>query len=110
MCAYDRPESTGVIGAGVYILLLALFAPLPYYDHIVRASNSTATASNAFPTVAGDVGVDFPHHSLTSYMASLLSLLIAAFLGFLDDVFDIRWRYKIPIPSESSAADTLKQI
>jgi UDP-N-acetylglucosamine--dolichyl-phosphate N-acetylglucosaminephosphotransferase len=24
--------------------------------------------------------------------------LIATILGFLDDVFDIRWRYKIPIP------------
>jgi len=28
----------------------------------------------------------------------VLSLLIATILGFLDDVFDIRWRHKLPIP------------
>jgi len=35
---------------------------------------------------------------LSVYLSSLLSLLIATMLGFLDDVFDIRWRHKIPIP------------
>lgn len=32
------------------------------------------------------------------YLSSIISLLIATFLGFLDDVFDIRWRHKLPIP------------
>jgi UDP-N-acetylglucosamine--dolichyl-phosphate N-acetylglucosaminephosphotransferase len=32
------------------------------------------------------------------YLSSLLSLLVATLLGFLDDVFDIRWRHKLPIP------------
>lgn len=32
------------------------------------------------------------------YLSSLLSLLVATMLGFLDDVFDIRWRHKLPIP------------
>ncbi|KAG5638249.1 hypothetical protein H0H81_001018 [Sphagnurus paluster] len=36
--------------------------------------------------------------SLSVYLSSLLSLLIASMLGFLDDVFDIRWRHKLPIP------------
>ena len=35
---------------------------------------------------------------LSVYLSSLLSLLIATMLGFLDDIFDIRWRHKIPIP------------
>ena len=35
---------------------------------------------------------------LSVYLSSLLSLLIATMLGFLDDVFDIRWRHKLPIP------------
>jgi UDP-N-acetylglucosamine--dolichyl-phosphate N-acetylglucosaminephosphotransferase len=35
---------------------------------------------------------------LSVYLSSLLSLLIATMLGFLDDVFDIRWRHKVPIP------------
>jgi UDP-N-acetylglucosamine--dolichyl-phosphate N-acetylglucosaminephosphotransferase len=32
------------------------------------------------------------------YLSSLLSLLMATILGFLDDVFDIRWRHKLPVP------------
>ena len=40
----------------------------------------------------------FPHYQLSVYLSSLLSLLGAAMLGFLDDVFDIRWRHKLPIP------------
>ena len=35
---------------------------------------------------------------LSMYLSSLLSLLIAAMLGLLDDIFDIRWRHKVPIP------------
>lgn len=31
-------------------------------------------------------------------MTSLLSLLTATMLGFIDDLFDIRWRHKLPIP------------
>lgn len=32
------------------------------------------------------------------YLSSILSLLVATLLGFLDDVFDIRWRHKLPVP------------
>ncbi len=46
--------------------------------------------------------VDFPHHELATFLSALLSILAAVMLGFLDDVFDIRWRYKIPIPIISS--------
>ena len=35
---------------------------------------------------------------LAVYLSSILSLLIATMLGFLDDIFDIRWRHKLPIP------------
>lgn len=105
-----------MIGAGVYILLLTFFAPLPYYTHFLppgaasllpatvlggrglAAAEPAGTATATSPNL--DPGIVFPHHSLSTYLASLLSLLIACFLGFLDDLFDIRWRYKLPIPSE----------
>lgn len=32
------------------------------------------------------------------YLSSLLSLLTATLLGFIDDLFDVRWRHKLPIP------------
>ncbi|KAG6884060.1 hypothetical protein C0992_007091 [Termitomyces sp. T32_za158] len=40
--------------------------------------------------------------SLAVYLSSLLSLILATMLGFLDDVFDIRWRHKLPIPIVAS--------
>lgn len=39
---------------------------------------------------------------LTLYLSALLSLLTATLLGFLDDIFDIRWRHKLPIPLVAS--------
>lgn len=95
----SRPESAGVIGAATYILLLCLCAPLPYYAHFVQHQPLAGQESGS-ALAHSHVSGSFPHDSLTTYLASLLSLLIATFLGFLDDVFDIRWRYKLPIPSE----------
>lgn len=116
-----RPEATGVIGASVYILLLSLFAPLPYLTHLlpplttilpsllingtftstISSSSTTTTATNLIEQSSSlllNGNLSFPHHSFATYLASLLSLLTATFLGFLDDVFDIRWRFKVPIP------------
>lgn len=102
----------------MYILLLSLFAPLPYLSHLLpesitsafaslpglnmtgNASSAIASAATAEQTILLDTSLVFPHHSFATYLASLLSLLIATFLGFMDDVFDIRWRFKLPIPSE----------
>ncbi|KAM0789901.1 hypothetical protein ACM66B_006743 [Microbotryomycetes sp. NB124-2] len=99
------PEATGVIAASVYILLLALFAPLPYLSHLLPSASTLLPSLNTTSqplllpqSVPLDHAVVFPHHSFATYLASLLSLLIATFLGFLDDVFDIRWRFKLPIP------------
>ncbi|GAA5828735.1 hypothetical protein JCM5353_002872 [Sporobolomyces roseus] len=101
------PEATGVIGASVYILLLSLFAPLPYLSSLLP---SQSTSSSTLPTPSYSTtppppigeglegSLQFPHHSFSTYLATLLSLLIATFLGFCDDVFDIRWRFKLPIP------------
>ncbi|KAJ7758481.1 UDP-N-acetylglucosamine-dolichyl [Mycena maculata] len=83
------PESQGLVCAAVYILFLILFIPFAFSDSI---SNSTKK------TREGISVIEFPHHQLSVYLSSLLSLLIATLLGFLDDVFDIRWRHKIPIP------------
>ncbi|GAA6059112.1 hypothetical protein JCM10212_003859, partial [Sporobolomyces blumeae] len=122
------PEATGVIGASVYILLLSLFAPLPYLASLLPSTtlhspapspasailsafalNSSSSSSSSIEAATPpsdhpcaefvlEGSLAFPHHSLATYLASLLSLLIATFLGFCDDVFDIRWRFKLPIP------------
>ncbi|KAJ7134533.1 N-acetylglucosaminephosphotransferase [Mycena epipterygia] len=85
------PESQGLVCASIYILLLILFIPFAFSDSI-------ANFANAKKTREGISVIEFPHYQLSVYLSSLLSLLIATILGFLDDVFDIRWRHKIPIP------------
>lgn len=99
-----------MIAASVYILLLSLFAPLPYLAHLLPTNSQTAflalpalNTTTALPldTTLLEDALQFPHHSFSTYLASLLSLLTATFLGFLDDLFDIRWRWKIPIPRQS---------
>jgi UDP-N-acetylmuramyl pentapeptide phosphotransferase/UDP-N-acetylglucosamine-1-phosphate transferase len=54
--------------------------------------------SNASAFYATIYGLNEHLVKLSVYLSSLLSLLIATILGFLDDVFDIRWRHKLPIP------------
>ncbi|KAF7299059.1 UDP-N-acetylglucosamine--dolichyl-phosphate N-acetylglucosaminephosphotransferase [Mycena indigotica] len=84
------PESQGLVCASIYILLLILFIPFAFSN----AFSSTMSAKGP----EGLSVIEFPHYQLSVYLSSLLSLLIATVLGFLDDVFDIRWRHKIPIP------------
>ncbi|CAG8849063.1 13621_t:CDS:2, partial [Racocetra persica] len=44
----------------------------------------------------------FPHHKLGEFLSAMLSLQSMTFLGFADDVFDIRWRYKLLLPTIAS--------
>jgi len=92
---YDTPipESQGLICAAVYILFLILFIPFAFSDVVMHFHQLDSDKPKE-----GLVVTEFPHHKLSVYLSSLLSLLIATMLGFLDDVFDIRWRHKLPIP------------
>ncbi|EJD39967.1 UDP-N-acetylglucosamine-dolichyl [Auricularia subglabra TFB-10046 SS5] len=87
----EIPESAGLIVAGVYILLLIVFIPFMFADAL-RPRKATDT-----PLIEL-TGQPFPHQQLSAYLSALLSLYTATLLGFLDDVFDIRWRHKLPIP------------
>ncbi|KAI0693959.1 N-acetylglucosaminephosphotransferase [Cytidiella melzeri] len=89
---YDTPipESMGLVCASVYILLLILFIPFAFSDVFLNEYDKRSRH--------GIVVAEFPHQKLAVYLSSLLSLMIATLLGFLDDVFDIRWRHKLPVP------------
>lgn len=93
---YDTPipESLGLVCASIYILLLILFIPFPFTSWY----NGHGGNSSGSKTREGLSINEFPHHLLSLYLSSLLSLLMATMLGFLDDIFDIRWRHKLPIP------------
>eukprot|EP00439_Symbiodinium_sp_Y106_P079085 s589_g17.t2 len=71
------PESQGTIAAAVYILLLSVFIPFAFARENLEL---------------------FPHNEMAEYLAAVLTITFASFMGFADDVLDLRWRYKIPLP------------
>ncbi|KAL0960621.1 hypothetical protein HGRIS_005652 [Hohenbuehelia grisea] len=88
------PESIGLVCSSIYIITLLLFIPFAFSDSLSKFAH----AQHPQKTQEGISVPEFPHQQLAVYLSSLLSLLIATLLGFLDDVFDIRWRHKLPIP------------
>lgn len=70
------PECMGLPAAAIYLLVLTLFIPVRYLG---------AHAASA-------------HAELSAYLSALLSMHAGALLGFVDDVLDVRWRHKLPIP------------
>ncbi|KAF8315387.1 N-acetylglucosaminephosphotransferase [Clavulina sp. PMI_390] len=82
-------ESVGLICACVYIACMILFIPFLFTDFMRHRHDNTVGLLTSG---------EFPHRQLAMYLAAIMSLLSATLLGFLDDVFDIRWRYKLPIP------------
>lgn len=95
------PECMGLPGAAGYIGLMILFIPFPFSKYFEDSLNGWGQSSkrDLLPTMEQAVGRrTFPHQELALFLSSILSLLIATLLGFLDDVFDIRWRHKLPIP------------
>ena len=79
------PESLGLPCAAVYLFLVLVFIPFRY-----------------FGPQKYSVSVTSVHQDLATFLSALLSIYSGTMLGFVDDVLDIRWRYKLPIPLLSS--------
>ncbi|CAG8544252.1 13554_t:CDS:2 [Funneliformis caledonium] len=88
------PESMGVICATVYLICLFLFIPFPFMEWFTGKGIISRSEEFHVPT--------FPHHKLGKFLSAMLSLQSMTFLGFADDVFDIRWRYKLLLPAIAS--------
>ena len=93
----------GLVCASTYILLLILFIPFSFSKFFSSKFVAEGLVADDFPHFQVCPMSNWLHRFLTFsklsvYLSSVLSLLIATMLGFLDDVFDIRWRYKLPIP------------
>jgi len=43
--------------------------------------------------------LNFTSNRLIEYNAGLLSICLVVLLGFLDDVIDLKWRYKLIVPT-----------
>ncbi|KAH0948659.1 hypothetical protein HN011_002019 [Eciton burchellii] len=77
------PEAIGVVTGCVFLITMFLFIPIPFTDYIFKNEN-------------------FPHNKFVEFLAALLSICCMLLLGFADDVLDLRWRYKLLLPTIAS--------
>ncbi|XP_071842308.1 UDP-N-acetylglucosamine--dolichyl-phosphate N-acetylglucosaminephosphotransferase-like isoform X1 [Apostichopus japonicus] len=76
------PEALGVIAGAIFLCIMFLFIPIPFWRSWVV-----------------DGKEEFPHHEFVEFVAALLSICCMIFLGFADDVLDLRWRHKLLLPT-----------
>ncbi|XP_017857713.1 PREDICTED: UDP-N-acetylglucosamine--dolichyl-phosphate N-acetylglucosaminephosphotransferase [Drosophila arizonae] len=92
LCKKDKPqvpESYGVIIGCVFLISMFLFIPIPFAFDKDAATDA----------VTGGKPVTFPHDKFVELIAALLSICCMIFLGFADDVLDLRWRHKLLLPT-----------
>ncbi|XP_030383482.1 UDP-N-acetylglucosamine--dolichyl-phosphate N-acetylglucosaminephosphotransferase isoform X1 [Scaptodrosophila lebanonensis] len=92
LCKRDQPqvpESYGVLIGCVFLVSLFLFIPIPF----------TFDEAAAMDVETGGKPATFPHDKFVELIAALLSICCMIFLGFADDVLDLRWRHKLLLPT-----------
>ncbi|KAF7945432.1 hypothetical protein EAE96_010206 [Botrytis aclada] len=107
----EIPETMGAVCAVVYLLIIIVFIPFPFYKDIVAATSGGGNRDVVREGGLEGLGMDvengrflhrFPHSKLASYLSAVLSLQSVVILGIGDDLFDIRWRHKFFIPAIAS--------
>jgi UDP-N-acetylglucosamine--dolichyl-phosphate N-acetylglucosaminephosphotransferase len=79
------PEPMGLVCGTVYLLMIFLFIPVVFEAHLQRKGEPE-----------GDNRVAL--EKLTEFITAELTITCMLFLGFADDVLDLRWRDRIVIP------------
>ncbi|XP_025896057.1 UDP-N-acetylglucosamine--dolichyl-phosphate N-acetylglucosaminephosphotransferase [Nothoprocta perdicaria] len=79
------PEAQGVISGVVFLIVLFCFIPVPFLRCFVEEQCAA-----------------FPHHEFVELIGSLLAICCMIFLGFADDVLNLRWRHKLLLPTMAS--------
>ncbi|KAI9693023.1 MAG: tunicamycin resistance protein [Bathelium mastoideum] len=95
----------GAVCAVVYLLIIIVFIPFPFYKDIVVATSGGGNRDlikEVHQVETGRYLHRFPHSKLASYLSAILSLQSVVILGLGDDLFDIRWRHKLLIPAFAS--------
>ncbi|KAH9222028.1 putative UDP-N-acetylglucosamine:dolichyl phosphate N-acetylglucosamine-1-phosphate transferase [Leptodontidium sp. 2 PMI_412] len=101
----EIPETMGAVCAVVYLLMIIVFIPFPFYKDIVAATSGGGNRDVVLEIENVQTGRflhRFPHSKLASYLSAILSLQSVCILGVGDDLFDIRWRHKFFIPGIAS--------
>ncbi|KAI9100533.1 putative UDP-N-acetylglucosamine-dolichyl-phosphate N-acetylglucosaminephosphate transferase [Phlyctochytrium arcticum] len=76
----------GAVAGSIYFFIMFIFIPVPFIGWFRQSDFAI-----------GEEYV-FPHDRFAQFLGGLLALIAMLFLGFADDVLDIRWRVKIWFP------------
>ncbi|KAI9774557.1 MAG: tunicamycin resistance protein [Geoglossum simile] len=101
----EIPETMGAICAVVYLLVIIIFIPFPFYKDIVAATSGGGNRDVVLELKQVETGRflhRFPHSKLSSYLSGILSLQAMVLLGLTDDLLDVRWRHKVLLPAFAS--------
>ncbi|ABN67188.2 tunicamycin resistance protein [Scheffersomyces stipitis CBS 6054] len=99
-------ESMGIVSAVTYLFLMFGLIPFVFFKYLVlftSLSNDSSISDNYKAQYQSISNVRlFPHNKLAEYLSAILCLQSTTLLGFLDDLFDIRWRHKFFLPAVAS--------
>jgi len=79
-------ESLGTVTGMVYLVCMFLFIPIPFVTKWFQQMPQQG----------------FPHHEFVEFIAALLSICCMILLGYADDTLDLKWRYKLLLPTVAS--------
>ena len=72
-----------MISGAIFLIITFIFIPLRFYDTLAFSKEISA-------------------HQFIEYLSALLSIGCMIFLGFADDVLDLKWRDKLILPTIAS--------
>lgn len=84
----EIPESMGVVCGTVFLICMFLFIPIPFVTKWMQQQDIESSV--------------FPHNEFVEFIAALLSICCMILLGYADDTLDLRWRYKLILPTIAS--------
>eukprot|EP00035_Acanthoeca_spectabilis_P036934 m.42696 g.42696 ORF g.42696 m.42696 type:complete len:420 (+) comp8351_c0_seq2:2426-3685(+) len=88
------PEALGTIAAAVYLITMFCFVPVQYV--LTEAPDETSKGLPRLQAVRPE-GSEF-----VELTCALLSICCMVFLGFADDVLNLKWRHKLLLPTVAS--------
>lgn len=87
------PEALGLVVGVVYLVCIIFFQQMHFYGEKVWSNDG----------VNGECpSIDAMERGMPDYNAALATICFMLFLGFADDVLDIRWRVKLILPALAS--------
>lgn len=102
------PEAAGVLAGTVFLVCMFLFIPVPFYHEFQEWGSgdggkwgSGGGAATSRSAVLPPIG-SFPLAHLSKFLCALLAICCMCFLGFADNVLDLRWRDKLWLPLSAS--------